>query len=193
MSVLHPLACLGLVLGFWRWSRRRWRPRGCAVAGWRWRPAALGAAAWAVAPVGWVGLHLAEQKGLARALAIQDARGTGRGLGPAGAADGGREPDDPLPPCAGPEPWLRPPCPPAQLGVFADGEFAAGHRPVGRRARGDRLSRLVDRRAGLSPGRTLARGAGAGGGRCAPGAAGDRCTERGRSTRSRATRTCWGW
>ena len=122
MGVLHPLACLvavaGLALlsaGLAAGARGAIMPVAVAIAG---------ALAWAAAPADWVGLHLAEQKGLARALAVKDARAVAEVSGPQALLTVVESPTVPFRHAPGLS-LLSPALPPAQLGVFADGEFRA--------------------------------------------------------------------
>lgn len=123
MSVLHPLACLASlsVLALLSSALAAARPRGAIV------PLVVGVAgavAWVAAPDGWTRLHVAEHKGLARALAIKDAVAMAQVSGPQALLTVVESPTVPFRHAPGMS-LTSPALPPAQLGVFADGEFRA--------------------------------------------------------------------
>lgn len=123
MSVAHPLTCLGLLSGLALLSsalaagslRGALAPAAAGLAG---------ALAWAAVPGDWVRLHVAEQKGLARALATKDAEALVQVSGPRAQLTVVESPTVPFRHAPGMG-LTSPALPPAQLGVFADGEFAA--------------------------------------------------------------------
>ena len=126
LSVFSPMTCLALVAGIGLAAAAtgeigRSGYRGLvAIAG----VAVIGAVAWSAAPPAWVALDISEFKGLRRALAIRDARLAGQYSGPLALLSVVDSPTVPLRYAPGLS--LRSPAlPPPQLGIFADGEFAA--------------------------------------------------------------------
>jgi SAM-dependent methyltransferase len=126
LSVFSPMACLALVAGIGLIAAAisefgRGTFRGLiAIAG----VAVIGVVAWTAAPVSWVGLDISEFKGLRRALAIQDARLASERSGPLALLSVVESPTVPLRYAPGLS-LHSPALPPPQLGIFADGEFAA--------------------------------------------------------------------
>lgn len=126
LSVFSPMTCLALVAGIGLAAAAtgetgRSGYRGLVtIAG----VAVIGAVAWSAAPPAWVALDISEFKGLRRALAIRDARLAGQYSGPLALLSVVDSPTVPLRYAPGLS--LRSPAlPPPQLGIFADGEFAA--------------------------------------------------------------------
>jgi hypothetical protein len=126
LSVFPPMTCLALVAGIGLAAAAtgeigRGRVRGpIAIAG----VAVIGAVAWAAAPPAWVALDVSEFLGLTRALAIRDATLARQVSGPLALLSVVESPTVPFRYAPGLS--LRAPAlPPPQLGIFADGEFAA--------------------------------------------------------------------
>ena len=126
LSVFPPMTCLALVAGIGLAAAAtgeigRGGVRGLiAITG----VAVICAVAWAAAPPAWVALDVSEFKGLTRALAIRDATLARQYSGPLALLSVVESPTVPLRYAPGLS--LRSPAlPPPQLGVFADGEFAA--------------------------------------------------------------------
>ncbi|MHA1528193.1 MAG: spermidine synthase [Alphaproteobacteria bacterium] len=126
LSVFAPMTCLALVAAIGLAAAAageigRGRVRGpIAIAG----VAVIGAVAWAAAPPAWVALDVSEFKGLTRALAIRDAALARQYSGPLALLSVVESPTVPFRYAPGLS--LRAPAlPPPQLGIFADGEFAA--------------------------------------------------------------------
>ncbi|HUF87464.1 MAG TPA: class I SAM-dependent methyltransferase [Thermohalobaculum sp.] len=120
LFVLGPMACLGVAGGLGLVA---------AVLGARHPARAAGAAglavlAWFAAPPGWTALHISEFKGLTRALAVSEARLAAERSGPLALLSVVESPAVPFRHAPGLS-LTAPALPPPQLGVFADGAFAA--------------------------------------------------------------------
>ena len=126
LSVFSPMTCLALVAGIGLIAAAisefgRGMFRGLlTIAG----TAVIGAVAWSAAPSSWVELDISEFKGLRRALAIQDARLARERSGPLALLSVVESPTVPFRYAPGLS-LHSPALPPPQLGIFADGEFAA--------------------------------------------------------------------
>lgn len=126
LFLFPPMTCLALVAGIGlaaaatgEIARRAFRGLTAIAA-----IAVLGAAAWFAVPSAWVALDISEFKGLRQALAVRDAGLAGEHSGPLAFLSVVESPTVPFRYAPGLS--LRAPAlPPPQLGIFADGEFAA--------------------------------------------------------------------
>jgi hypothetical protein len=126
LSVFPPMTCLALVAGIGlaaaatgEIGRDAYR-RLITIAG----VAGISAVAWSAAPTSWVELDISEFKGLRHALAIRDAKLAGGHSGPLALLSVVESPTVPFRYAPGLS-LHSPALPPPQLGIFADGEFAA--------------------------------------------------------------------
>ena len=126
LFVFPPMICLALVAGIGLAAAAtgeigRGAYRGLiTIAG----VAVIGVVACSAVPASWVALDVSEFKGLRQALAVRDARLAGEHSGPLALLSVVESPTVPFRYAPGLS--LRSPAlPPPQLGIFADGEFAA--------------------------------------------------------------------